>query len=607
MIRKRRIRSKDGDELSLPGLTLSDDAEITPGLVPLGIPNVYQSPLEPVDPWDCERWPNSPYCGGNPLVRDRLAVSNEVAINPCEICVTITPTLGFVELAPYTICVRKNSPECSAPATDPDWGKIPNPEDFPQSIPANLYNNRCKDGSTFVLGVFLDKTGGNNPVFTDINEYFRWYHSGENLYGHIGRGGSIHGFQKLYEREIVKEGATIYDINHPEYGSFVDATMWEDETEEWGIQYRNEYYWIKYKDRFYSPRMRISFRTRGFYIGVPPAMESCYITQPYNIQILELPCETTTPPVYPPAYPLERPEACCMACSGESEELLRLIAKRLGTSDYPIPVPQSLLADRGSGQKTIESLSQFLHWFILQVDSVTGQFPVELEIKDNDPTKEGDQREKITIPNLAEGIAEILGASVNANINTQTLINAGIRTLVEAGSAKIHALETRYISQAIADYLAFDATEVKTPVGMTFTAGKTQLDEILQESEQKLPLYTYSDDRDFKAEMTELLFAAAVIRAVHYRKVTGDPKEDLKQRFKDLIKFAESEISPPSSGDDDQPKPKTDFDNFLEQVETGFINTPGIDDATNPYGRPYSERPRIRELGNTADNTDVSI
>lgn len=607
MIRKRRRRQREDEEGGELPVALSPDFEITPGLVPVGIPNVYQSPVEPVDPRDCERWPNSPYCGGIPISTDRADLGVDFAANPCEICVTITPVLGFVELAPYTICVRRNSPECIPRVPITEFPEVPAPDS---------YENPRRNCSEGIYKILVEEKFLETRI-VNTNEIISAHIPQDAEYGDavaIEQDWNNRVQAANLRAQMLVPGSRIagiiseYDLPHePQNNPYLPCRVVLDSANGEVVTINNYV-----SPGVYNGGKRIVYDVSSNFGSYTAAISQIKFYLNYAALDGILPQCQGSPindrSVEPPPYPQE---PCCMACcngnNSETEDLVRLIAKRLGTNDYPIAVPQSLLADRGSGKKTIESLSQFLHWFILQVDSVTGQFPVELEIKDNDPTKEGDQREKITIPNLAEGIAEILGASVNANINTQTLINAGIRTLVEAGSAKIHALETRYISQAIADYLAFDATEVKTPVGMTFTAGKTQLDEILQESEQKLPLYTYSDDRDFKAEMTELLFAAAVIRAVHYRKVTGDPKEDLKQRFKDLIKFAESEISPPTSGDEDQPKPKTDFDNFIEQVETGFINTPGIDDATNPYGRPYSERPRIRELGNTADNTDVSI
>lgn len=40
---------------------------------------------------------------------------------------------------------------------------------------------------------------------------------------------------------------------------------------------------------------------------------------------------------------------------------------------------------------------------------------------------------------------------------------------------------------------------------------------------------------------------------------------------------------------------KSNFEDFLEQVENGFAGKPGID-ATKPYGKPKTQRPKLRIL-----------
>jgi hypothetical protein len=37
-------------------------------LIPLGDSGISVTPNDPVDPWDCEAWPGSPYCDGGPVV-----------------------------------------------------------------------------------------------------------------------------------------------------------------------------------------------------------------------------------------------------------------------------------------------------------------------------------------------------------------------------------------------------------------------------------------------------------------------------------------------------------------------------------------------------------
>lgn len=603
---RKRIRKveRENDALEFGNVNLSLEPETTNYLVPVGIPGLYQSPVEPVDPRDCERWPESPYCGSNPLNQDFIDLSVELSINPCEQCFTFSPILGGISLPPYTVCRRSSSPECIALANDPGFNEIPFPEDFPETFTPMPYQNKCANGETFEIlrngGLFPGET------YTEVNSYQSRWHSGEGQSkDNLSRTGSSYAFKILIDRYLAQPGAVLHSGDSEEWGNYIGANNLDavfingDDDFERSFSYR-------FKGEIHDAVVQYRVKERRYVVTADNDFAASVIyRQEYDFQLLNSPCDLAgrDRPALSPPYPLQNDGPCCMACSQDSEELLRLIAKRLSVSDFPVTVPQSLLADRGNNTQSIESLTGLVFWFIKQFDGIIGQFPIEIEIQDSDPTKQGDQKQKLTIPNLAEGIAELAGITLGSNINTNTLINIGIRSLTESGSGKIHALEARYLAQAIADYLAFDSEEVKTPVPMTFTPGKFELDDILQEDDQNVMLTTYKDDRDFKSEMTELLQAAAIIRAVHYRKSTnnGDIKGELLKRFKELRDMTEDKDT---QGNDSR---KVDFDDFLEKVESGFTSVAGIADVINPYGRDRSQRPKIRELGNTSDGTDEEI
>lgn len=605
MTKKRaKKRDKQNDGLEFGNVDLSLEPEITPYLVPVGIPGLYKSPTEPVDPYNCEQWPQSPYCGGNPLNRNFVDINVDISINPCEQCITFSPVLGGISLPPYTICRRSNSPECELPPVPfPD---IPSENEAPNS----LANPRrvCAEGTYIITTEYVNL----NYVTRDLGRSF----PGEVLEGtELGDAlKKIESQRNIYSEAaaldaVIIFGATVGDISSDsgfyEYyqaNPFVRCYVYllaNDGTKQLiktvispGFQNRNRD--LERRCPYPGGELIIQYSITELWLDYDYIYSQVFPT-----------CQgaPNIGPISPPYRQPDNEDNCCMACSGDSEELLRKIAKRLGTDDYPVKVPQSLLADRGNGSEQIESVTQFIGWFVKQFDAVIGQFPIEIEIADNDPTKEGNQKEKVVIPNLAEGIAELMGVGLGTNINTNTLINTAIRILIESGSSKIHALESKYLAQAIADYLAFDTEETKTPVPMMFTAGKTNLDEILQEKDQEVMLHNYSDDRDFKAEMTELLHSAAIIRAVHFKKVgtTGDTKGELLNRFKELLRQAQEKDKPENTSIE------TDFSDFMEQVEGGFTNVSGIDDVLNPYGRNFSQRPKIRELGNTSDGTSENI
>ncbi len=103
------------DELS-EKVDYSDD-EKTPGLTPIGDKGLYATPDEPASPFDCDRYPDSPYCGGNPFNIEPVGLDPQIIINQCDIGIRLSPTIGFIKLPPVALVYRKE--ECRKPPPEP--------------------------------------------------------------------------------------------------------------------------------------------------------------------------------------------------------------------------------------------------------------------------------------------------------------------------------------------------------------------------------------------------------------------------------------------------------------------------------------------------------
>ena len=253
-------------------------------------------------------------------------------------------------------------------------------------------------------------------------------------------------------------------------------------------------------------------------------------------------------------------------------------------------------------QQDINSFPEMWLWWIKQFDAIAGQFPLEIKIKDSDPLKAGDQPIELSVPNVAEALSELFGLALSSEINSQTTLNVGFRTLTEAGMAKNAAIVGQDVSRAIAEFLGFKSNPKMIEVPTAFTPGKTKLSEALKESVQKVRSFENADDEDLRDMVMPLLEAAAIIRAVHWRKLDGksDFKDQIKGILQSYIDLAEG--SPGAAAPDDPENPKRDsWDKFLDDTERGFIDRAGIRDQAQPYGRSYDQRPLIRELGDTGD------
>jgi len=265
------------------------------------------------------------------------------------------------------------------------------------------------------------------------------------------------------------------------------------------------------------------------------------------------------------------------------------LGKALGIDDFPVTVPDSLL-ETGSGRElNLKTLPQILVYTIHQVDALLGQFPIKIRIEDADLTKPGAQPKDLQLPNMAETLAETFGMLYNVLLNTDLLINITTRTLTQAGQATVAAAVAQDFAKANAEFLGFADQDVAKEINFCFTPGETDFTKILKESKQKYGSVENVDKKNLQHSLTDLLQAASIIRAVFWRQI--DPKKpgagQIKDRLAELTGLA---------NDHDAAKEDTDWDNITADIEAGFTNKQGVS-TFDPYGRPYSERPKITQLG----------
>ncbi len=324
-------------------------------------------------------------------------------------------------------------------------------------------------------------------------------------------------------------------------------------------------------------------------------------------------CDNSVIKVIPP--PKKRKPEEDMACCPEHTALLVSLIKKVdklskivGVDEYPASLPASLISkDEGflgnlipNFNTEIPNLTRLISWYVERFDEIMGQWEIPIEVKDSDPTKPGDQPVGFKLPNMAEAIAEMFGLMLQTSINSETLLNMNTRALLEEGQIKQQGFKTYMMAQAIADHLGFEYKDTKHKIPMLFKVGEEELDKLLQESTLEVTAMEHTDTSDLKTTLNDLLQAAAIIRAVHFRQF--DPKQDVKQQFKNLINNLVASGDKMNNQQTDGAG-KDDFDRFVEDVETGFTQYPGASDPQHPYGRDYSERPKIREISiDTSDS-----
>lgn len=614
--------------------------ETPKGLVPLGDSGLYATPDEPADPTDCDRYPSSIYCGENPFTLTPVAIEPSIIIDECNIGIQFEPTFGFIKLPPISIVYRRK--ECRDPEVKPNLPKPEIPKDLrPYKTPFVIDHPQCNRG---VAGILYTDYRSYQEQYTKKITFF----DGPFSVGTEGIYRTVHSVNRhidILEINFPYKVHYLFDENNELAFFHIKIRITETETRNRqvdGIDFYNsnaetgaesvkvinrvEDHWLLDSlDRgrtnivldspnsmpFYGiTKLDINIFEGINYIRSHDNAQHYYFTQTEGSTTIGsfayagIPivlCEEP-PKVLPPPILKERKNmaACCPEHTALLLALIKKVdklSKTVGVDEYPASLPASLISkDEGflgnlipNANKEVPNLTQFLAWYVERFDEIMGQWEIPIEIKDSDPSKPGDQPLGVKLPNMAEAIAEIFTLAFQTNLNSETLLNFAVRTAAETVTDKQQNFITYKLMQSMAEWAGYKQKDIKLKMPILFSLGKTRYDEILNESEIDVPCVDFDEKFGLGADLMRFREAVAILQANYKKKV--DPNGDVKGQILKHLLDTFATVNKVSGEDDDK-----DFEKFLTDVENGFINTPGANNTTEPYGRPYNQRPKIRDL-----------
>lgn len=660
---KDKPKSKIPDA-GLLGLIFVDEPLPLPGVTQIGDSGFFISQDSPADPRNCDRWPDSPYCGGIPWSHEPIGLDPSIVIDECTIGFRITPIIGFTKAPPIEIQWRK--PECrkrerESPLPPPELppNQPPKMENFPDDIPFDevVHAFVSTKGRTTAFGLFTYKDAWNakwteaycpgkryrrySPIEGQPYQEIDTIVSGKGTYVQTGDTPEEHEFEDYNYFYIPDEQVSIADDagNYLGQVSLFGTTRYYFFPSTYNHMGGYQIIYGKYGlIKIYCEGMlNDAYKNGNYIIGgddviVPYGATFSGVVSLdalFTVGCQQLVYPKPSPPaepddIIPPPPPL--PPCRCMRCctGGQNEDsdlipLLLLILQRIsevkkdvedihagiGVDEFPAPVP-TLFTRREAGITEIQNLAHFNSHVLRQLDALCGAFPIKVQIKDIDATKSGNQSVTLEFPNVAETLAEIAGMMLTLKRDTTTISSAAIRNLVETGSAKQIAYLAYQYAKENADFLGYKGKQKTDKVPFSFTPGKKKLSELLQESVIDVKSWENIDSQDLADYFAPLLELAARWNAANWRKTPANvsPKQILdmlKSGLEITEKITEGKLKPENQNDDSEDNNKESWENFLEQAETGFITQSGISDTQKPYGREYDRRPRIRELGDTSE------
>lgn len=530
-------------------------------LVPIGNGPYYWSPVEPVDPWDCDRWANSAACdpiGGVtrefrpgldfdfsssnlsqllPYIRDSFTGdATEVPI--IDACVSVSPSIAFFNLPPLDVCFTTAPlPEPPRIPTEPQGGVDPlapplAPEDFPTSNPGI-----CRSKVVAVWFRRRRDSQGNRyfePVTWDVNVIG----VASGAYVSYGATNKLTGNPNFPTDEWTLNVSVIppdpLTLAYPQaYIDYKNAT----EGAGWATTASDGSYYPTAPD---APPARVIANyfipgcvTTSFYYRRPPDAENRRVIHHYFCgQCGAPPSRRTNPPTI--IYPR-------MSCCPENEELLRRIAVRIGVGRrenddrYPIEVPADIT---GTTEETleIETIPDFLAWQFKQLDALMGQFPSKIQVKtfdeNGDPTTQD-----VELQNISETLSELFGMLYTTMYSADENQHILYRLVSELLATKNAALIAGDIAFANSEYLGYKMSRKKKPIASAFDIRQTtDSQKFLNNGQYDLQSWINADDNTAIDVSQKLLYAASIIKAVFHRKgnlADSDLLNDLFSTFPD--------------------------------------------------------------------------
>lgn len=244
---------------------------------------------------------------------------------------------------------------------------------------------------------------------------------------------------------------------------------------------------------------------------------------------------------------------------------------------WPITVPD-LLTQTDDATYDIESLPQFVAWLARNIDAISGQYPITLEIEDTDPITQGNQSQTISLPNQAEAMAELFGLAYEANTNSELMVNMLFRLIPEVVAAKNSSLTSQDYTQAITNWLGFRTKNVQREIDSNFNPlTPNSLIDFLSPSKYKVQGIEDDDPHTLVEWVQQFKFAAGLVKASLFR------GSDLETELSDEVKSVVDEQL-----DDNSEK----WEEFIDALNR---------DISNLTDRTVSPRPRATSVEDVLD------
>lgn len=452
---------------------------------------------EPPSPFDCERWPNSPFCQSvlDTVKNGWFGIGVSISISENEICINPTFTFAFISMPMGNFCYRRTQEEpepepensedqhgpictgCLRPTRKPAlWGLYDYTRSYwvVESIPFfDRMTNTCTMGHPHFRGLDYVGTG----TFGGVCPPAAGLPLRRIIQGDFDLKDPDNQIRYQYwvtdfpPRRFSNSVAIVFDkyanvIRDPsrEYGVFPVSTRTSRGGHDQLDSYI-QYFWKASDDQadrvaairvshWYANKLKVHSHpcTGTYWNGYRDVPYYCGEQKTYGTESVR---RVAAPAVVatgdrrrPEPPPLEdrRPED--MGCCPETQDQLQWLIKKMGLNRLPVAATESITADE---ERTIrlDSLVDLVHYGTKSTLEVLGEWPVKIEIR----TDEGEESGEIKLPNVAETLAELFGLEFGTSRDADAAYAAAIAGLGVSSSILSTLISTLDRVEALSEFV----------------------------------------------------------------------------------------------------------------------------------------------------------
>jgi hypothetical protein len=207
-------------------------------------------------------------------------------------------------------------------------------------------------------------------------------------------------------------------------------------------------------------------------------------------------------------------------------------SKMIGIDQFPMKLPKSVMEPKESSlignvlsffsPKSIRvtSVAQLNWWMFEQLHSILGHWQESIDIEDADAVKEGEQPERVILPNVALTMKESINLQTNHMKATGLILDCILKVLIDLAGTKVLTAECAARIKDIQEYLDYPTnekpgnvpTQISPPKSNATQNEREDLHKFLKPSHTNFVFDDWTGEHSLEEKLTDLLQAVAVLR-----------------------------------------------------------------------------------------------